>query len=108
MYKINLWSPSLLPSCVGGMLIANGLSWSVVKEQTFVATVTKETLNIDQASCCTYRIDESIGQLTDINYRLPDSIEQVEPDSPIEIPIVKRMVFKFGKPQKKEFVFIED
>lgn len=37
-----------------------------------------------------------------------DEEQSVSPDEPIEIPVTKRMVFKFGKPQKKQFVFIED
>lgn len=80
--------------------LGTDLILSAVNEQTFVTTSTKDTVNVDQTSYCTYRIDENIGRLTDVHYRLPDS--------PIEIPITKRMIFKFGKPQKKEFVFIED
>ncbi|MDR1053218.1 MAG: hypothetical protein LBL39_03495 [Planctomycetaceae bacterium] len=88
--------------------LGTDLILSAVNEQTFVTTSTKDTVNVDQTSYCTYRIDENIGRLTDVHYRLPDSTEQVDSDSPIEIPITKRMIFKFGKPQKKEFVFIED
>ena len=39
---------------------------------------------------------------------LPEDEDDDEVEEIMEIPIVKKMSMRFGKPQKKEFVFIED
>jgi len=39
--------------------------------------------------------------------REPDIEEYVFQDEPIEIPVTKRMVFKFGKPRKLDIVCTE-
>jgi hypothetical protein len=33
-------------------------------------------------------------------YRLPADLEKIDPDEPIEIPVSKKIVFKFAKPRK--------
>ncbi|MDR1925453.1 MAG: hypothetical protein LBQ66_13865 [Planctomycetaceae bacterium] len=47
-------------------------------------------------------VDRCLGD--NFCYRLPTDIDEERfQDEPIEIPVVKRMNFKFGKPQEKRF-----
>jgi len=45
---------------------------------------------------------------TGLRCYLPVDMGSVDANEPMEVPITKKMVFNFGKPQKMQFAYIED